>query len=344
MKSFSLILMLAALFAAFPTWAGQDRGGGNLEELARERASRKADLAFDKKFKTEVARYFEWVRYVFNEIRDPKIRDIFATMIGQGNENPAIDDVWNSEYFLSDEPCLNQCGQRVSASSEISGKATRICFDGKLLREQTPSNKELLALAVEEHVHHFGFHDEDPCNRPTDVMQWVADRAAQFYVSVHYMSDVGCEASYELTSGAKGITGIFLLGSASLGLSLMQQGGSESKAVGAIPIVAASAMAWNWVLKPASEAKRRKRAYEVLREAARPDPSLDGTRLGDMYKSVVRRSNYSGIQEKVTFQRFASILLEAEQRSQFCPLFSDPMTSSQVEQWVEKWIEEKAPL
>jgi hypothetical protein len=327
--------------------AGQEREGGDILVLARERAAQTADLVFDLKLKTQVARYFEWIKKVYFDIEDSHIRQIFYPLIQIGSTVPGVEDVWNSEYFVSMRPCLDTAGRRQAAVTQVGDLGGRICLDSELLQQQKPSNKELLGLLVHEHAHHFGYsHQEQDSEVPDPLIKWVVDRADGFFAAIYLMSDVGCMNSYfSNLRGVQSMAGA-LIGYTVGGFAIpMLASNHNDERLAGLGTLAISFWLWNiFYNQPHQTEKRYRHTYELMTEAAKPDPSPDHTRLGKLYDRVIHRSNDPNLKDRLTFLQFRTVIMNGDTRSAYCPVLANPMTEDQIADWARTWIREHAPL
>lgn len=129
------------------------RGGGD-PTIMRARLIREF---IERDLKTEVRS--AWKKLRFRSIPDPKTANAIEDMDTKGFLNDL-----NSPYIVANECyAMDEQGAKVKkpASAEMNKRNGPICFDVGILASQNVSKEELIALAIHEHSHHFGYLDLD---------------------------------------------------------------------------------------------------------------------------------------------------------------------------------------
>jgi hypothetical protein len=118
-----------------------------------------------------------------------------------------------------------------------------------------------------------------------------------------------------------------------------------SPSVGVIGGAMAIASGVSYGLSRIKEHKRQKsfvNSVRIIKEAGELEIKPNGI-LELLYKKLVLNSKDQSLKTHVTPRLFSNIILEANQRSTFCPLYNTPMTSQQIEEWIKIYLRDKAP-
>jgi hypothetical protein len=113
-------------------------------------------------------------------------------------------------------------------------------------------------------------------------------------------------------------------------------GGAVAGVGGAALIGSGIYMASEWYQRK-SQKRALKNSLEILQEAALLEPPASGRFMG-LYQRTVKNN------PKFSPSQLSNIILEANKRATFCPLFEKPMTDKAIEAWVKIYIRDKAPL
>lgn len=176
---------------------GVDGGGGNY--VGSEPEQIKAIFHGDNGFnlKETVKDVFKTIEFqVTNKFIDADVESIFSRMLGQNFSGDSLEiykDIESSPYELkSDGSCLEDGGFK-DASTKIDKKESPICFslDGlkRLPIQAVPF--QLVALAVHEHAHHYGFDEADAVKAQKQVLKTMN----QGILNGIYMETVGAAGS-----------------------------------------------------------------------------------------------------------------------------------------------------
>jgi hypothetical protein len=178
-----------------PQQGGVDGGGGNYvgAEPKQVRAIFEGDNGFN--LKETIKDTFKTIEFqVTNKFVDAEIESIFSRMLGSdflGDEFDIYQDIDKSPYKLKPEgPCLEDIlGGFTDASTEMNKKGSPICFSLERLTELPVQAIpfQLVALAVHEHAHHYGFSEEDAVKAQEQILKILN----QGLVNSIYMDAVG---------------------------------------------------------------------------------------------------------------------------------------------------------
>ncbi|MGZ3775223.1 MAG: hypothetical protein ACXVCY_15230 [Pseudobdellovibrionaceae bacterium] len=155
---------------------GVDGGGGNYVGSKPEQI--KAIFNGDNGFnlKETIKDVFKTLEFqVRNKFVDAEVESIFSRMLGTNFSGDPLDvykDIEGSPYELkANGSCLEDAGFK-DASTKIDKKGSPICFslDGlkRLPIQAVPF--QLVALAVHEHAHHYGFDEADAVKAQNQVL------------------------------------------------------------------------------------------------------------------------------------------------------------------------------
>ena len=157
---------------------GVDGGGGNYvgSEPDQIKAIFQGDNGFE--LKKTVKQVFKILEFqVRNKFVDPEDESIFSRMLGADFSGDTFDifhDIEKSKYNLKLE---GQCQESIpggfkDASTTMNKKRSSICFSLDSLKrlpiQAVPF--QLIALAVHEHAHHYGFSEDDAISAQKRVL------------------------------------------------------------------------------------------------------------------------------------------------------------------------------
>jgi hypothetical protein len=194
--------------AAGTVSGGIDGGGGNYvgSEPEQIKSIFHGDHGFN--LKETLSDIFQRIRdQILNKAAPPEIESIFSRMLGPKMGGDAVDifkDIENSEYYLKpDGSCLETSPEGFKeASTQIGTVGSKICFSLQGL-QRIPLQAipfQLVALAVHEHAHHYGFKEADAIKAQKHVLETMQRRI--FYA--RYMEAVG--TSGEIDEAAKSLS------------------------------------------------------------------------------------------------------------------------------------------
>ncbi|MGZ3744097.1 MAG: hypothetical protein ACXWRA_09635 [Pseudobdellovibrionaceae bacterium] len=174
-----------------------DGGGGNYvgSEPDQIKAIFQGDNGFN--LKETVKDVFKTIEFqVTNKFIGADVESIFSRMLGpdfSGDPLEIYKDIEGSPYELkSDGSCLENDGFK-DASTKIDKKASSICFSLEGLKrlpiQAVPF--QLVALAVHEHAHHYGFGEADAVKAQKQVLKTMN----QGILNGIYMETVGAAGS-----------------------------------------------------------------------------------------------------------------------------------------------------
>lgn len=137
--------------------AGEKGGNGGDPVIEREQRIRQLielNPATGKSVLRERALRLMEGNPTWSAIKDPIVRGTLVDMRERGLRA----DILQSPYRVSN-PCLDQDGNSMSATSILNDPSGPICWDTFRLARLNASDQEVLALLFHEHAHHFGYVD-----------------------------------------------------------------------------------------------------------------------------------------------------------------------------------------
>ena len=152
MKSLKQMLVVGAV-AIMPLMSQAQEGSAGTRGGGDPITARKIELS--KKFNTLKADIIALVDQIFF-IENTKVKAILISSRDRGLK----DDIRQTNYQLA-EKCTDAVDAQHAASTQIGVRNAAICFDLNKLVEQNTSPDQLMGLALHEHAHHFGYHDNE---------------------------------------------------------------------------------------------------------------------------------------------------------------------------------------
>jgi hypothetical protein len=154
---------------------GVDSGGGNAIRSQPEEVQKIFDGQNGFNLKKATGAIFKILDLQSrNALLTPNLKKMVNTMLAKSSADSSIyEDINSSSYNLIQKgPCIDGYGEQKDAGTKIGSLKAEICFSMERLT-QIPLQAipaQLIALAIHEHSHHYGFSEVDAVELQNHVL------------------------------------------------------------------------------------------------------------------------------------------------------------------------------